>query len=52
MNHPLGFTLTEVLIALLLMTTTSLALVNQQWQMTQLFNQSHQLMKAQFNAED
>lgn len=34
-----GFSLTEVLVSLLLMTSTSLALLNQQWQVSQLFNQ-------------
>ena len=34
-----GFTLTEVLVSLLLMTSTSLALLKQQWQVSQLFNQ-------------
>ena len=34
-----GFSLTEVLVSLLLMTTTSLALFKQQWQVSQLFNQ-------------
>jgi prepilin-type N-terminal cleavage/methylation domain-containing protein len=36
-----GFTLTEVLVSLLLMTSTSLALLKQQWQVSQLFNQIH-----------
>ena len=34
-----GFSLTEVLVSLLLMTTTSLALLKQQWQVSQLLNQ-------------
>jgi len=34
-----GFSLTEVLVSLLLLTTTSLALFKQQWQVSQLFNQ-------------
>lgn len=34
-----GFSLTEVLVSLLLITTTSLALLKQQWQISQLFNQ-------------
>jgi len=34
-----GFSLTEVLVSLLLVTTTSLALFKQQWQVSQLFNQ-------------
>ena len=36
-----GFSLTEVLVSLLLMTSTSLALFKQQWQVSQLFNQIH-----------
>ncbi len=39
MNAYHGFSLTEVLVSLLLMTGTSLALLNQQWQISQLFNQ-------------
>lgn len=34
-----GFSLIEVLVSLLLMTTTSLALLKQQWHANQLFNQ-------------
>ena len=34
-----GFSLTEVLVSLLLLTTTSLAVFKQQLQVTQLFNQ-------------
>ncbi len=36
-----GFSLTEVLVALLLITSTSLALFKQQWQVSQLFTQMH-----------
>ena len=36
-----GFSLTEVLVSLLLVTTTSLALLTQQWHVSQLFNQAH-----------
>ena len=39
MNTSHGFSLTEVMVSLLLMTSTSLALIKQQWQTTQLFNQ-------------
>jgi len=39
MNTSYGFSLTEVMVSLLLMTSTSLALIKQQWQTTQLFNQ-------------
>jgi prepilin-type N-terminal cleavage/methylation domain-containing protein len=35
-----GFSLTEVLVALLLVTTTSLTLLHQQWQASQFFNQA------------
>ncbi len=41
-----GFSLTEVLVSLLLMTTTSLALLQQQWQVSQLFNQIHTRVQA------
>ena len=34
-----GFSLTEVLVSLCLMTTTSVALLKQQWQVSQLFNE-------------
>lgn len=40
MNAYQGFSLAEVLVALLLVTTTSLALLQQQWQTNQLFNQA------------
>jgi prepilin-type N-terminal cleavage/methylation domain-containing protein len=36
-----GFSLTEVLISLLLMTTASLTLLKHQWQTSQLFNDIH-----------
>lgn len=39
MNAYQGFSLTEVLVALLLLTTTSLTLLQQQWQTNQRFNQ-------------
>ncbi|GGI80342.1 type IV pilus modification PilV family protein [Legionella impletisoli] len=41
MHQTHGFSLTEVLISLCLITTTSLALLHQQWQITRLFNQFH-----------
>lgn len=41
-----GFSLTEVLVSLLLMTTTSLALLKQQWHTNQLLNQVHFQTKA------
>ncbi len=46
MNKTHGFSLTEVLIALLLVTTTSLALLTQQWHVSQLFRQAHSRMNA------
>lgn len=36
-----GFSLTEVLVSLLLVTTASLTLLKHQWQTSQLFNQIH-----------
>lgn len=36
-----GFSLTEVLVSLLLITSTSLALLKQQWQVSQLLTQMH-----------
>ena len=41
-----GFSLTEVLIALLLLSTTSLALLKQEWQITQFFQQTRVRMDA------
>ena len=41
-----GFSLTEVLVSLLLMTTASLALSKHQWQTSQLFNQIYSRAKA------
>lgn len=35
-----GFSLTEVLVSLVLITSTSLALLKQQWQVSQLFSQT------------
>lgn len=46
MNTPYGFSLTEVLVSLLLVTSTSLALLTQQWHVSQLFNQAHVRMQA------
>lgn len=40
MNAYQGFSLTEVLVALLLLTTTSLTLLQQQWQTNQRLNQA------------
>lgn len=44
MNTSRGFSLTEVLVSLLLVTTTSCALLTQQWRISQLFNQAHARM--------
>ena len=52
MNHTGGFSLIEVLISLLLVSTTSLALLQQQWHVSQLFNQSHIRMKALFELDN
>ncbi len=41
MNTSQGFSLTEVLVSLLLITSTSLALLKQQCDVCQLFNQMH-----------
>ena len=41
-----GFSLTEVLISLLLMSTVSLLLLKQQWQISQLFNQKQAALMA------
>ncbi len=46
MNSYRGFSLTEVLVSLLLVTGTSMALLKQQWQTSQLFNQVHLRMQA------
>ena len=46
MNTTQGFSLTEVLVSLFLVTTTSLALLTQQWHVSQLFNQAHIRMNA------
>ena len=40
MNTNHGFSLTEVMVSLLLMTSTSLVLLKQQWQISQLANQA------------
>lgn len=44
MNTTQGFSLTEVLVSLLLVTNTSLALLTQQWHVSQLFNETHLYM--------
>ena len=52
MNQTGGFSLIEVLISLLLVSTTSLALLQQQWHVSQLFNQAHIRMKALFELDN
>ena len=52
MNSSDGFSLTEVLVSLLLVTTTSLALLTQQWHVSQLFNQAHVRMKALLQSDN
>jgi prepilin-type N-terminal cleavage/methylation domain-containing protein len=44
MNTTHGFSLTEVLISLLLLTTSSLALIRQEWHITQFFHQIYYRM--------
>jgi len=51
MNTDHGFPLTEVMVSLLLMTSTSLALLKQQWHISQLANQT-QLRTQAFNQLD
>ena len=55
MSTSQGFSLTEVLIALFLITTTSVGLLSEQWRITQLFNQaalsSQALIELDNNAE-
>lgn len=46
MNTAQGFSLIEVLVSLCLVSTTSLALLTQQWHVSQLFNQAHVRMNA------
>lgn len=40
MTNYKGFSLTEVLVSLMLITSISLALLRQQWQLSHVFNQS------------
>ncbi len=41
MSMSQGFTLTDVLVSLLLLTSTSLAVLKNEWQVSQLFNEMH-----------
>lgn len=52
MNSSDGFSLAEVLVSLLLLTTTTLALVTQQWHVSQLFNQTHDRMNGLLQADN
>ncbi len=52
MNSSDGFSLIEVLVSLLLVTTTSLALLTQQWHVSQLFNQAHVRMHALLQSDN
>ncbi len=52
MNSSDGFSLIEVLVSLLLVTTTSLALLTQQWHVSQLFNQAHVRMNALLQSDN
>lgn len=46
MNKTGGFSFTEVLISLLLVSTSSLAVLTQQWHISQLFNDAYIRMNA------
>ncbi len=46
MNTMHGFSLSEVLVSLLLISSTSLALLTQQWHVSQLFNQARVRLEA------
>jgi prepilin-type N-terminal cleavage/methylation domain-containing protein len=52
MNTTHGFSLTEVLISLLLLTTSSLALLKQEWHITQFFHQMYRRMDALLQEEN
>ena len=52
MRNNQGFSLTEVLVSLLLVTSTSLALLKQQWQVSQLFNQLNTRINARSQLEN
>jgi prepilin-type N-terminal cleavage/methylation domain-containing protein len=47
-----GFSLTEVLVALILTTTTLLLLLTQQWQAKQSFNRTYLRAKALFELDN
>lgn len=52
MNAMHGFSLAEVLESLFLISSTSLALLTQQWHVSQLFNQAHTRMEMQIQADN
>ena len=52
MNTMHGFSLAEVLVSLFLISSTSLALLTQQWHVSQLFNQAHIRMEIQAKADN
>ena len=52
MNLMHGFSLAEVLVSLFLISSTSLALLTQQWHVSQLFNQAHTRMEIQAKADN
>ena len=52
MNTTHGFSLTEVLISLLLLTTSSLALLKQEWHITQFFHQMYHRMDGLLQEEN
>ena len=46
MKHNHGFSITEVMVSLLLLSTTTLALINQQWHAQQLINKTQGRIRA------
>lgn len=52
MNTIHGFSLTEVLVSLFLISSTSLAMLTQQWHVSQLFNEAHTKMQIQTQADN
>lgn len=47
-----GFSLAEVLVSLFLISSTSLALLTQQWHVSQLFNEAHTRLEIQAEADN
>ena len=52
MNPMHGFSLPEVLVSLLLVSGTSLALLTQQWHVSQLFNQARVRLEARVQVDN